>query len=91
MPNWSQPSRAIDAPEPGFFRMKLVRGGPWVPARIFTRLGHLAAEINGQPCDVDRVWNGGHFISEDDYRALVGIEKPPDPNVKVVMSGPPVF
>lgn len=27
--------RAVDQPEPGFFSMRLVRGGPIVPCRIF--------------------------------------------------------
>lgn len=53
-------SRAIGSPEPGFFRVRLVRGGPYVAARIFLpcpidpdfghymdRSRHLMAEING--------------------------------------------
>lgn len=27
-------ARRIDKPEPGFFRMRLVKGGPWVGARL---------------------------------------------------------
>lgn len=52
--------RIIGKPEPGFFRMRLVKGGPLVPARIFLpcpidpefgfpmdRPRHLIAEIDG--------------------------------------------
>jgi hypothetical protein len=28
-------TRLADVPEPGFYRLKLVRGGPFVPARIY--------------------------------------------------------
>lgn len=38
-------SRIVDQPEPGFFRLRLVRGGPWVCARIFL------------PCPFD-IWSG---------------------------------
>ncbi|MCW2248264.1 hypothetical protein M2352_003898 [Azospirillum fermentarium] len=44
--------RTVDRPEPGFFKIRLVRSGPWVPARIW----------NGPPHDpltgdeLDRSW-----------------------------------
>lgn len=66
-----QKSRVIDQPEPCFIRLKLVRGGPWVGARIFMRLGTMAAEINGKPADPMQVWHGGEFIDETRYNILM--------------------
>ena len=49
-----QPSRRIDAPEPGWFRLRLARArSPLVGARIYTRLGQLVAEIERLP---SRTW-----------------------------------
>jgi hypothetical protein len=72
----SQPSRRIDVPETCFIRLKLVSKGPWVGARIFMRLGMLAAEINGKPADPHQVWHAGEFITEERYALL--LEDPPD-------------
>ena len=77
-----QPSRRIDAPEPGWFRLRLARGAPPVGARIYTRLGQLVAEINGCEADVDAVWTSGEAISEAEYRRL--IEAPPADPTKAV-------
>lgn len=73
-----QPSRRIDAPEPGFFRMRLVKNGPYVAARIERKLGHLVATVNGAPADVDTVWTSGDFIDETMHNILAA-EPPPDP------------
>ena len=77
-----QPSRRIDAPEPGWFRLRLARAAPPVGARIYTRLGQLVAEINGAEADVDAVWTSGEAISEAEYRRL--IEAPPADPTKAV-------
>ena len=62
--------RRIDRPEPGFFKMKLVKNGPWVPALIFL------------PCPIHEPYGGTH---PDDwgthrdrsrqYRAIVAGEE----------------
>jgi hypothetical protein len=77
-----QPSRSVDQPEPGWFEMRLVKGGPPVAARI-TRdeQGLWGAWIDGVPCGamhtdptlaagVFRIWHGGRFCTEaeHDYR-----------------------
>ena len=77
-----QPSRRIDAPEPGWFRLRLACAAPPVGARIYTRLGQLVAEINGAEADVDAVWTSGEAISEAEYRRL--IEAPPADPTKAV-------
>lgn len=69
--NRDQPARRIDEPEPCFVRMRLVAKGPWVGARIFIRLGMLAAEINGEPADPHQVWHAGEFIDETRYAILL--------------------
>ncbi len=78
-------TRAIASPEPGFFRMKLTRGGIfvaaiiWRPCRIESnpetfqavdRWPHLEAEIDGKPADVDRVWTSGRRIPIAEYQFL---------------------
>lgn len=58
-----------DEPIAGFYRAKLVRGGPWVAVRIWhgppldpdtgeelDRSWRWQAERNGEPCEVWRVW-----------------------------------
>lgn len=78
--------RAIASPEPGFFKVRLVRGGPWVAARIFRpcpievlvygewqaidRWPALAAEIDGESCPVDRVWLFGNTITQLEFEVL---------------------
>lgn len=67
-----QQTRQIDQPQPGYFRMRLVRKGPWVPARIrMSAFTGLVAEIMGAPADVDDVWTSGQFISQDDYEWMM--------------------
>jgi hypothetical protein len=78
-------TRAIATPEPGFFRMRLDHGCPWVAAIIFRpcriefepetfqavdRWPHLEAEIDGRLADVDRVWTSGRRILIAEYLFL---------------------
>ena len=78
MPPNNQPPRRIDAPEPCFLRMRLVKNGPYAGARIFLRLGVLAAEINGEPADVDRVWTSGERVAASVWAEL-NLNPPDDP------------
>jgi hypothetical protein len=74
-------SRAVDKPEPGYFSMKLVKGGPLVGARIIFDGGMWSVEIDGEmkggqvadPNDnlaIFRVWHGATIIDETEYRFL---------------------
>jgi hypothetical protein len=78
-------TRAIDRPEPGFFKMRLTRGGPWVPAILYRpcpiefnpetfqgvdRVYHLEAEIDGRPVGLDRIWGYGRRIPMAEYLFL---------------------
>lgn len=58
-------------PQPGFFLVRIVQKGPWVPAVIRQEDGQLRAAILGNPADVYRVWDYGHPIARDDYDYLM--------------------
>lgn len=79
--------RTIDAPQPGCWMIRLVKGGPEVPARIYRhatthepgdeenlmeRPAFLVAEIAGELVDLDDVWlRGGRAIDDAEYRFQV--------------------
>jgi hypothetical protein len=70
MPDRRQTPRRIDRPEPCFLKLRQTRHGPYVPARVFWRLGVLAAEIDGAAADVEQCWSSGDLISEREWRTL---------------------
>ena len=91
----AQPARDISRPEPGRFKMKLVKGGPFVAAEILVLPnGDWAAEINGKmqtPSNSDpahaagvfRIWTGGQRITDGEFnflRALAEWARKNDPN-----------
>lgn len=71
-------------PMPGFYKRRLVKGGPWVPARIwlFQEIDDLTgelidderlqAEVGGRYADPEDLWPWvcGNPISEQEYRFL---------------------
>jgi hypothetical protein len=73
--NWN--TRAVATPEPGYFRVRLVRKGPLVPARIVFTNGLWNAVVDGmiypsapEPSGAPRVffiWHGGEIVSEAKY------------------------
>ena len=74
-----QPPRDVSAPEPCWLRIRLERHGPYLPARIFNRLGLLTAEIDGAACDAEHVWTSGDRITEREWLALVADRQRPKP------------
>jgi hypothetical protein len=73
-----EPSRRIDQPEPGFFKLRKVKGGPFVAARIDYEAPLWSAEIDGQPCGlpdpdpahadgVFRIWTTAVRIDSKEY------------------------
>ena len=77
MAEWNRP-RHVDKPEPGFFEMRLVKGGPLVGARIVHEDGLWSAWIDGAPCGpphpdpvyangVYRIWHNAAFSDELSY------------------------
>ena len=66
-----QTPRDVSAPEPCWLRIRLERHGPYLPARIFNRLGLLTAEIEGVEAPVESVWTAGDLITEAEYNNLI--------------------
>lgn len=64
--------RIVGEPQEGYFRMRLVKGGPWVGARIHRAMdGSMVATVNGFPGDPDHVWTYGRTTTQDDYERLL--------------------
>lgn len=77
-----EPSRRVDEPQAGYYRVRMIKGGPWVAAQVEQKLGIWSASINGVPCgaaDFDpsradgvfRVYLTGVSITKAEYDALV--------------------
>lgn len=79
----------VDQPQEGFFRTRLVRGGPFVPVMIWFGPSHdpetgepcdrsprWQALRNGDECDASEVWNwcAGNPITEAEYRHLLAVK-----------------
>lgn len=70
--------RRVDVPEPGFFLLRLVKGGVQVAARIIHDESGWSAEINGErgPAAADpfeapglsKIWTFGLRVDEAEYR-----------------------
>lgn len=69
------PQITANQPQSGFFRRKLIKDGPYVPARIWidrtTRA--ILCEVDGQPADPLDQWTflAGRPVSEADFRFMV--------------------
>ena len=91
---------------PGFYRVKLVKGGPWVAVRIWLgeprdpvtgdlldRSPRHQAVRNAIECDVWQVWPNccGEPISEEEYHKLLA-NPPIDPLIPINLNAmSPVF
>ncbi len=73
-------AREIAKPRPGFFKLRLIKGGPFVPARIFLpcpidpefghpmdRSRHLIGEIDGKEVEVERIWLSAEEIGPAEF------------------------
>lgn len=78
--------RVVDEPQPGFFRMRLVKRGPYVPAKIENVDGKWSATINGKPqlpthedpmlaSGVLDIWHSAKIIDEAEYKYLIGLKE----------------
>ena len=84
-PRHQQEPRRVDQPEAGYFRVRLVRGGPWVAAKIEQDAeGRWAASIDGQlqdPTNLDpalakgvfQIWHYGTRIPEPEYEWMLAV------------------
>ena len=78
-------ARIEDEPQCGFFKARMVRGGPfvgvaiWLEQDIDPETGELTAPeemramMNGRMTDPIRAWNFARPISREEYDALTGI------------------
>ncbi len=82
------PTIYMDEPRCGYFRRRLVRGGPWVPVAIWMEQpldedGELIgpeimrAAVNGKAADPVDIWSyvAGEPITLEEYRHLVRTAK----------------
>src|SRR5215831_1054360 len=67
----------VDQPEIGYYQCKAVRGGPWLPVRIWydepeDRPARLCATIDGEHVAPDEAWIrcASHPISREEWRYL---------------------
>ncbi len=77
--------RIEDEPQCGFYKRRMVRGGPFVPVAIYldqeidpetgelTAPEELRAIENGRPVDPLRAWLYARPISVAEYEALTGV------------------
>jgi hypothetical protein len=95
--------RPINDPAPGLFKMKLVKGGPWIGAAITEDSGRWDAFMNGEWIshttndprdnpDIMKIWHWGRDVTPDEYQNLVR----PDRNVQArepinLTAKPPIF
>jgi hypothetical protein len=81
-----EPTRRVDLPEPGWFKLRLVKGGPYVPAMITREWGQWGAIIDGQPgnifapdpvlaTDVFRIWHSGIRIEHAEYLHMLEVSR----------------
>ncbi|MES0207889.1 hypothetical protein NKJ93_02165 [Mesorhizobium sp. M0028] len=69
-------------PQPGFYRKRAHKDGPWVPVAIWPANGGLVAVVSNRRVEADGVWTFccGHPVSEEVYRAVAaGGAWPDDP------------
>lgn len=80
----------IDTPIAGYYRVKLVKGGPWTSARLWyglprdpitgeelDRSPRWMGERGGQPCELEDLWPfcHGNEIDQAEYDYLAAVEK----------------
>lgn len=75
-------------PQPGFYRKRIGRGGPFVPVAIFVHDGALVALVNGGPTDAAAVWSfvAQYPVTEEVYHAKMAGEPWPDESEHVTAS-----
>lgn len=92
-------------PMPGYYRTKLVRGGPWVPARIWIEreFGEDGEQVNPDVArcligdvEADAVqkwaWLSGHPVTLEDYKKMRAQENQlPATQPVNLATMPPVF
>jgi hypothetical protein len=76
--------REVDNPKPCFMKVRLVKRGPFVAARIRHEDGLWWSEVEGTPCDfphedpakaarVLELWASGIFIDQAEYEYMLAL------------------
>jgi hypothetical protein len=89
-------------PECGFFQMRKVKGGPWVPVSIrlvqeldpetgeLTEPERLECLVSGIPADPARIWTYLRPITREAFEALSARSVGQDPTKKINLMRKPV-
>ena len=96
------PSRVVDQPEPGFFLIRLCKGGPKIPARITRDFSLWSASIMGASCGashedplkaagISRIWSYGEMIDLAEYQSRLARPPQVDPKMPVDLSSLPAL
>lgn len=58
------------SPQPGFYKKKKSRGGPWVPVAVWRQDGEIVASDPSGMIDAEKSWSFciGNAITEEEYR-----------------------
>jgi hypothetical protein len=75
-------SRPMGSPAPGYFKRKLVKGGPWVAVRFYDDGGVIKVEVNGyteradgEPFDPHEWWPLVWPSTEAEFRHLTRVRE----------------
>lgn len=86
----AQAPRDLSKPEIGFYKLRLVKGGPYVPAVIYRpcsiefepetfqwidRFHRLRAAVSEEPASPAFVWTRGVSIDWEEYQHLLNVKK----------------
>lgn len=75
-------------PQPGFYRKRTMRSGPFVPVAIWEHDGKMIALVDGKQADADDIWTYvcQHPVTEEAYRARSEGKPWPDEDAAVTES-----
>ena len=80
------PPRHDGDPQPGFYRLRRVRGGPWCAAVIYvhaetdpetgelTEPEALRALVNGEDADPEKIWLSCRPVSAEEYARIADMQ-----------------
>ena len=59
----------INTPEPGFYRIRAGKGGPWMPVAIWKKDGQLVCRVGATMRDPAEIWSFCHPVEKDAAKA----------------------
>ncbi len=96
----SEPPRRVDEPQPGYYRLRLVRKGPFVPAKVECSPSGWRCSIAGmstgfplqdpwQVADLSKVCLFGTIITKTEYDAMMK-SLHPSPRKRIDLNSEPI-